>query len=167
MHTFSCILIFAVPTILLVMNTMWFAKILRGLKKTLAKRQWREKWQHKLTTSTVIPSYSHFTATCSSQVKPPVQLVAHAIVHDSEIGSTQPEIFPGCSALYICMSGYGRGWFFCGSDASTSLTINNLGSSLHIDLGRLNFRASAYRFNMQFLSFWLENCSRCILNQYK
>jgi len=39
MHTFSCILIFAVPTILLVMNTMWFAKILRGLKKTLAKRQ--------------------------------------------------------------------------------------------------------------------------------
>jgi len=28
-----------VPTILLVMNTMWFAKILRGLKKTLAKRQ--------------------------------------------------------------------------------------------------------------------------------
>jgi len=39
MHTFRCILIFAVPTILLVMNTMWFAKILRGLKKTLAKRQ--------------------------------------------------------------------------------------------------------------------------------
>ncbi|OEL20827.1 hypothetical protein BAE44_0018153, partial [Dichanthelium oligosanthes] len=39
MHTFSFILIFAVPTILLVMNTMWFAKILRGLKKTLAKKQ--------------------------------------------------------------------------------------------------------------------------------
>uniref|UniRef100_A0A0D9V663 TLC domain-containing protein n=1 Tax=Leersia perrieri TaxID=77586 RepID=A0A0D9V663_9ORYZ len=39
MSTFSCILIFAVPTILLAMNTIWFAKILRGLKKTLAKRQ--------------------------------------------------------------------------------------------------------------------------------
>ncbi|EEC71546.1 hypothetical protein OsI_03885 [Oryza sativa Indica Group] len=39
MRTFSCILIFAVPTILLVMNTVWFVKILRGLKKTLAKRQ--------------------------------------------------------------------------------------------------------------------------------
>ncbi|XP_021313343.1 transmembrane protein 56 isoform X1 [Sorghum bicolor] len=39
MHTFSCILVFGVPTILLVMNIMWFAKILRGLKKTLAKRQ--------------------------------------------------------------------------------------------------------------------------------
>ncbi|GJN17533.1 hypothetical protein PR202_gb04610 [Eleusine coracana subsp. coracana] len=39
MHTFSCVLVSAVPTILLVMNTMWFAKILRGLKKTLAKRQ--------------------------------------------------------------------------------------------------------------------------------
>jgi hypothetical protein len=39
MHTFSCIMIFAVPTILLVMNTMWFAKILRGLKKTLAKME--------------------------------------------------------------------------------------------------------------------------------
>ncbi|GJM93018.1 hypothetical protein PR202_ga09533 [Eleusine coracana subsp. coracana] len=39
MHTFSCVLVSAVPTILLVMNTMWFAKILRGLKKTLTKRQ--------------------------------------------------------------------------------------------------------------------------------
>ncbi|XP_062206990.1 uncharacterized protein LOC133908834 isoform X1 [Phragmites australis] len=39
LQTFSCILIFAVPTILLIMNTMWFAKIVRGLKKTLAKRQ--------------------------------------------------------------------------------------------------------------------------------
>ncbi|KQK09939.1 transmembrane protein 56 [Brachypodium distachyon] len=39
MQTFSCLLIFAVPTILLVMNTIWFAKILRGLQKTLAKKQ--------------------------------------------------------------------------------------------------------------------------------
>ncbi|KAL5227483.1 hypothetical protein ABZP36_015748 [Zizania latifolia] len=39
MRTFGRFLIFVVPMVLLVMNTMWFAKILRGLKKTLAKRQ--------------------------------------------------------------------------------------------------------------------------------
>ncbi|KAE8789378.1 Transmembrane protein 56 [Hordeum vulgare] len=39
MRFFSCLLIFGVPSILLIMNTIWFAKILRGLKKTLAKRE--------------------------------------------------------------------------------------------------------------------------------
>ncbi|VAH80201.1 unnamed protein product [Triticum turgidum subsp. durum] len=39
MRTFSRVLIFGVPTILLIMNTIWFAKILRGLKKTLTKRE--------------------------------------------------------------------------------------------------------------------------------
>lgn len=39
MRTFSCVLIFGVPSILLIMNTIWFSKILRGLKKTLAKRE--------------------------------------------------------------------------------------------------------------------------------
>ncbi|XP_047060350.1 TLC domain-containing protein 4-like [Lolium rigidum] len=38
MKTFSCLLVFGVPTVLLIMNTVWFAKILRGLKKTMAKR---------------------------------------------------------------------------------------------------------------------------------
>lgn len=39
MHTFGYLLTFLVPTALFVMNMMWFAKILRGLKKTLAKQQ--------------------------------------------------------------------------------------------------------------------------------
>ncbi|XP_073107629.1 uncharacterized protein [Elaeis guineensis] len=39
MHTFGYLLTFLVPTALFVMNMMWFAKILRGLRKTLAKRQ--------------------------------------------------------------------------------------------------------------------------------
>uniref|UniRef100_A0ACD5VHG8 Uncharacterized protein n=2 Tax=Avena sativa TaxID=4498 RepID=A0ACD5VHG8_AVESA len=39
MQTFSCILVFGVPTVLLIMNTIWFTKILRGLKKTMAKRE--------------------------------------------------------------------------------------------------------------------------------
>jgi hypothetical protein len=38
MQDFSCLLVFGVPTVLLIMNTVWFAKILKGLKKTLAKR---------------------------------------------------------------------------------------------------------------------------------
>ncbi|XP_072952410.1 uncharacterized protein [Typha angustifolia] len=39
MHTFGYLLTFLVPTILFIMNIMWFGKILKGLKKTLAKRQ--------------------------------------------------------------------------------------------------------------------------------
>ncbi|XP_038974421.1 TLC domain-containing protein 4-B-like isoform X2 [Phoenix dactylifera] len=38
-HTFGYLLVFVVPSALAVMNTMWFGKILRGLRKTLAKRQ--------------------------------------------------------------------------------------------------------------------------------
>ncbi|KAF0925249.1 hypothetical protein E2562_015964 [Oryza meyeriana var. granulata] len=38
MDTFGCLLISVAPTILFVMNMIWFSKILRGLKKTLAKR---------------------------------------------------------------------------------------------------------------------------------
>ncbi|KAJ1263607.1 hypothetical protein BS78_09G198800 [Paspalum vaginatum] len=38
MDSFACLLISVVPTILFVMNIIWFSKILRGLKKTLAKR---------------------------------------------------------------------------------------------------------------------------------
>ncbi|KAH7661055.1 TRAM/LAG1/CLN8 homology domain-containing protein [Dioscorea alata] len=39
MQTFGYILVFIVPLVLGIMNTMWFAKILKGLRKTLAKRQ--------------------------------------------------------------------------------------------------------------------------------
>ncbi|XP_008806695.2 TLC domain-containing protein 4 [Phoenix dactylifera] len=39
MHTFGYLLTFLVPSALFVMNMMWFAKILRGLRKTLSKRQ--------------------------------------------------------------------------------------------------------------------------------
>lgn len=39
MHVFGYILVFAVPAALFIMNMMWFLKILKGLKKTLAKRQ--------------------------------------------------------------------------------------------------------------------------------
>lgn len=38
MHVFGCTLVFAVPAALFIMNMMWFLKILKGLKKTLAKR---------------------------------------------------------------------------------------------------------------------------------
>ncbi|KAG2626431.1 TLC domain-containing protein 4-like isoform X1 [Panicum virgatum] len=38
MDTFARLLISVAPTILFIMNVMWFSKILRGLKKTLAKR---------------------------------------------------------------------------------------------------------------------------------
>jgi hypothetical protein len=38
METFGYLLVFVVPAILFVMNMIWFSKILRGLKKTLAKR---------------------------------------------------------------------------------------------------------------------------------
>ncbi|KAK6916925.1 TRAM/LAG1/CLN8 homology domain [Dillenia turbinata] len=38
MHIFGYLLVFAVPSILAIMNLMWFGKILKGLKKTLAKR---------------------------------------------------------------------------------------------------------------------------------
>ncbi|GJM89035.1 hypothetical protein PR202_ga05631 [Eleusine coracana subsp. coracana] len=38
MDTFGCLLIFVAPTILFVMNALWFSKIVKGLKKTLAKR---------------------------------------------------------------------------------------------------------------------------------
>uniref|UniRef100_A0A7N0TLD6 TLC domain-containing protein n=1 Tax=Kalanchoe fedtschenkoi TaxID=63787 RepID=A0A7N0TLD6_KALFE len=39
MHIFGFLLVFVVPAVLGVMNLMWFGKILRGLRKTLAKRQ--------------------------------------------------------------------------------------------------------------------------------
>ncbi|KAL6620507.1 hypothetical protein ACP70R_035646 [Stipagrostis hirtigluma subsp. patula] len=38
MDTFGCLLISVAPAILFVMNMLWFSKIIRGLKKTLAKR---------------------------------------------------------------------------------------------------------------------------------
>ncbi|KAF5475535.1 hypothetical protein F2P56_007333 [Juglans regia] len=39
MHPFGYFLVFVVPSALAMMNLMWFGKILKGLKKTLAKRQ--------------------------------------------------------------------------------------------------------------------------------
>uniref|UniRef100_A0A5B7BRC0 Putative transmembrane protein 56-like n=1 Tax=Davidia involucrata TaxID=16924 RepID=A0A5B7BRC0_DAVIN len=39
MHTFGFLLVFMVPAALGTMNLMWFGKIIKGLKKTLAKRQ--------------------------------------------------------------------------------------------------------------------------------
>lgn len=39
MHIFGYFLVFVVPSVLATMNLMWFAKILKGLKKQLAKRQ--------------------------------------------------------------------------------------------------------------------------------
>ncbi|KAK6931994.1 TRAM/LAG1/CLN8 homology domain [Dillenia turbinata] len=39
MHIFGYLLVFVVPSVLAVMNLMWFWKILKGLKKILAKRQ--------------------------------------------------------------------------------------------------------------------------------
>ncbi|CAO2842140.1 unnamed protein product [Amaranthus hypochondriacus] len=39
MHVFGFFLVFVVPSVLAAMNLMWFGKILKGLKKTLAKRQ--------------------------------------------------------------------------------------------------------------------------------
>jgi len=39
MHIIGQILIIVVPMVLSVMNLVWFAKIVRGLRKTLAKRQ--------------------------------------------------------------------------------------------------------------------------------
>ncbi|KAK4786698.1 hypothetical protein SAY86_010531 [Trapa natans] len=39
MQDFGKLLVFGVPLVLLVMNLVWFGKILKGLRKTLAKRQ--------------------------------------------------------------------------------------------------------------------------------
>eukprot|EP00262_Sarcandra_glabra_P000696 TRINITY_DN10821_c0_g3_i1.p1 TRINITY_DN10821_c0_g3~~TRINITY_DN10821_c0_g3_i1.p1 ORF type:complete len:268 (-),score=27.15 TRINITY_DN10821_c0_g3_i1:357-1160(-) len=39
MHAFGLFLVFVVPAALSIMNLTWFAKIIKGLKKTLAKRQ--------------------------------------------------------------------------------------------------------------------------------
>ncbi|KAL6992011.1 hypothetical protein U1Q18_010124 [Sarracenia purpurea var. burkii] len=39
MHMFGFLLVFVVPSALGTMNLIWFGKILKGLKKTLAKRQ--------------------------------------------------------------------------------------------------------------------------------
>lgn len=39
MHTIGFLLVFAVPSALATMNLMWFGKIVKGLRKTLAKRQ--------------------------------------------------------------------------------------------------------------------------------
>jgi len=38
MHIFGYVLVFGVPAALGVMNLIWFGKIVRGVKKTLAKR---------------------------------------------------------------------------------------------------------------------------------
>lgn len=38
MHIFGYMLVFVVPSVLAIMNLVWFGKILKGLKKTLAKR---------------------------------------------------------------------------------------------------------------------------------
>ncbi|PIA37768.1 hypothetical protein AQUCO_03000356v1 [Aquilegia coerulea] len=39
MHIFGIMLVFIVPLVLSVMNLMWFGKIIKGLRKQLAKRQ--------------------------------------------------------------------------------------------------------------------------------
>lgn len=39
MHIFGYLLVFGVPAVLAIMNLMWFGKIIKGLKKTLAKKQ--------------------------------------------------------------------------------------------------------------------------------
>ncbi|XP_062160345.1 uncharacterized protein LOC133867609 isoform X2 [Alnus glutinosa] len=39
MQTFGYFLVFVVPSALAIMNLMWFGKIIKGLKKTIAKRQ--------------------------------------------------------------------------------------------------------------------------------
>ncbi|TKY46738.1 Transmembrane protein 56-B [Spatholobus suberectus] len=39
MHTFGQMLVIVVPLVLSVMNLVWFSKIIKGLRKTLAKRQ--------------------------------------------------------------------------------------------------------------------------------
>uniref|UniRef100_A0A7C9CYK8 TLC domain-containing protein n=1 Tax=Opuntia streptacantha TaxID=393608 RepID=A0A7C9CYK8_OPUST len=39
MHAFGFFLVFVVPAVLSAMNLMWFGKILKGVRKTLAKRQ--------------------------------------------------------------------------------------------------------------------------------
>ncbi|KAK6264396.1 hypothetical protein QUC31_012546 [Theobroma cacao] len=39
MHTIGYVLVFGVPSVLATMNLMWFGKIVKGLVKTLAKRQ--------------------------------------------------------------------------------------------------------------------------------
>ncbi|KDP33102.1 hypothetical protein JCGZ_13546 [Jatropha curcas] len=39
MSPFGCFIVFVVPSALFIMNLMWFAKIIKGLRKTLAKRQ--------------------------------------------------------------------------------------------------------------------------------
>ena len=39
MHPFGYLLVFVVPVALSVMNLMWFGKIVKGLMKTLEKRQ--------------------------------------------------------------------------------------------------------------------------------
>ncbi|XP_010272304.1 PREDICTED: transmembrane protein 56-B-like isoform X2 [Nelumbo nucifera] len=39
LHTHGRILVIVVPSVLAIMNLMWFVKIIRGMKRTLAKRQ--------------------------------------------------------------------------------------------------------------------------------
>ncbi|PKU64079.1 hypothetical protein MA16_Dca007985 [Dendrobium catenatum] len=39
MHIMGYLLVFMVPSVLAIMNLMWFGKIIKGLRKTLAKRQ--------------------------------------------------------------------------------------------------------------------------------
>lgn len=46
MHIVGFLLVYVVPLTLAVMNLVWFGKILKGLKKTLAKRKWLEIHHH-------------------------------------------------------------------------------------------------------------------------
>jgi hypothetical protein len=39
MQTYGYFLVFVVPSALAIMNLMWFGKIIKGLKKTIAKKQ--------------------------------------------------------------------------------------------------------------------------------
>jgi len=41
MQTFGQVLVIVVPLVLSIMNLVWFSKIIKGLRKTLAKRQWK------------------------------------------------------------------------------------------------------------------------------
>lgn len=40
MHVIGYLLVFGVPTVLGMMNLMWFGKIVKGLMKTISKRRW-------------------------------------------------------------------------------------------------------------------------------
>lgn len=52
MHVFGYLLVMVVPSVLALMNLIWFGKILKGLKKQLAKRResvWSITWTSRVT----------------------------------------------------------------------------------------------------------------------